>query len=93
MSHKNLQKIILFHLRACANDKAHNRRYDAVCDMVLSTYSIVWIADKINTSPIDSSSPCPPAGGAFGLGAGSTTFDVPSSERICDESKVTASFT
>lgn len=49
------------------------------------------MADKMNTSPIDSSSPCPPAG--FGGGGGGAAFDVPSpAEVISDASKVTPSF-
>ena len=43
------------YLRPWANDRAHNRRYDAVCETVLRTYSIVWIAWWMITSPISSS--------------------------------------
>lgn len=45
---------------AWANDKAHKRKYEAVCDTDPSTYSTVWIPEWIKISVISSSSwPCP----------------------------------
>lgn len=54
-----LDESMLRVLRACAKDNAHNRRYEAVCEIVFNTYSIVWIACCINTSLISSLS-CSP---------------------------------
>mmetsp|Transcript_7867 Transcript_7867/g.22106 ORF Transcript_7867/g.22106 Transcript_7867/m.22106 type:complete len:201 (-) Transcript_7867:175-777(-) len=42
-----------------ASDSAHNRRYEAVCDTVPSTYSIVRITWWIQISPMSNSSSVP----------------------------------
>jgi len=44
------------YLRACASDRAHSRRYEAVWDTDPSTYSIVWIPWWMNSSPMSCSS-------------------------------------
>lgn len=40
-----------WYLRACARLRAHNRRYEAVCETQPRQYSIVWMDWWVNASP------------------------------------------